>query len=135
MHVNQLAKMLMTTPDTVRFYTRIGFLRPTKNARNSYKCYDGDDRRRLHFILCARQLGFSVEEVGTLLTQSEAGSEYCPQVMEILQQRLDEVQFLLAHTLSLKDRLRKALEEWRQQPGRAPTGNMLDLLIRDFAEH
>jgi hypothetical protein len=47
MHVNQLAHSLQVSTDTVRFYTKIAFLRPLKSAVNGYKIYDESDRQRL----------------------------------------------------------------------------------------
>ncbi len=44
MQVGQLAKLLNTTPDTVRYYTRIGLLRPRKDSGSDYKYYDDKQR-------------------------------------------------------------------------------------------
>ena len=49
MRVSELAKNLEVNPDTVRYYTRIGLLRPRKNAENGYKEYDERDISRLNF--------------------------------------------------------------------------------------
>jgi DNA-binding transcriptional MerR regulator len=37
MRVTELANALSTTPDTVRYYTRIGLIVPTKSPENGYK--------------------------------------------------------------------------------------------------
>jgi MerR family Zn(II)-responsive transcriptional regulator of zntA len=134
MHVNQLAKALKTTPDTVRYYTRIGLLKPSKDRSNAYKRYSEDDRKRLRFILCARQMDFTVEQIAQLLQQAEQGREYCPQAAELLQARLEDVQQRLAQTLSLKERLGTALKQWQMQPQKAPTGDMLTELVENFVE-
>jgi DNA-binding transcriptional MerR regulator len=62
MTVSELAEVLLITPDTVRYYTRVGFLSPAKNSSNGYKDYGESDQHRLRFILSARQLGFSVKK-------------------------------------------------------------------------
>ena len=64
MRVNQLDREIGVNGDTVRFYTRIGFLNPVKDPVNGYKEYSPKDRRFLRFILSARQLGFSVNDIG-----------------------------------------------------------------------
>ncbi|WP_434952687.1 MerR family transcriptional regulator [Shewanella sp. HL-SH4] len=63
MKVNQLANELSITADTVRFYTRIGLLNPNKSPVNGYKIYNGEDKSRMQFILSARKLDFSVDEI------------------------------------------------------------------------
>ncbi|MGQ9427442.1 MerR family DNA-binding protein [Gilvimarinus sp. F26214L] len=134
MHVHQLAKSLKTTPDTVRYYTRIGLLRPIKDSNNAYKCYGDEERKRLRFILCARQMGFSVDEIGQILTEAEKSDTPCPQVAELLQQRLEDIQQRLAQTLSLQDVLSDALKQWQSCSNPAPTGEMLNELIENFVD-
>lgn len=53
MRVNELAKKLAVTADTVRYYTRIGILEPAKSTENGYKHYSKDDESRLRFVLKA----------------------------------------------------------------------------------
>ena len=60
MRVSELAKAMVTTPDTVRYYTRIGLISPIKNPVNGYKTYGKSVQQRLGFILSARLLNFSV---------------------------------------------------------------------------
>lgn len=134
MHVNQLAKALKTTPDTVRYYTRIGLLKPIKDRNNAYKCYDGDDHKRLRFILCARQMGFTVEEVSQILNQAEQGKSPCPHIAGLLEDRLDQIQQRLGQTLALTEVLGESLQQWRKSPRQAPTGQMLNELIENFVE-
>lgn len=63
MRVIQLTNALSTTPDTVRYYTRVGFMTPIKSHENGYKYYGKAELQRLRFILSARQLDFSVDEI------------------------------------------------------------------------
>lgn len=133
MHVNQLAKALFTTPDTVRYYTRIGLLRPHKNERNAYKYYSQEDKERLRFILCARQMDFTVEEIAQLFAQAEKTDGCCPELIELVQRKLDDAQQRLAHTIALKRHLRAAFQEWRES-AQVPTGPMLKDAITNFGD-
>lgn len=134
MHVNQLAKALKTTPDTVRYYTRIGLLKPSKDENNAYKCYEDDDCKRLRFILCARQMGFTVEEIGQILNQADQGKSPCPHIAGLLEDRLGQIQQRLAQTMALTKVLNQSLEQWRENPQQAPTGQMLNELIENFVD-
>src|SRR5690554_7328636 len=60
MKVKEIATAAGVNPDTVRFYTREGLLRPVRNPDNNYQLYDAEDLRRLRFARKARQQGVSV---------------------------------------------------------------------------
>ena len=46
MLVNQLAKRGNIASHVVRYYTKIGLLKPKKDIANGYKQFDGDDVER-----------------------------------------------------------------------------------------
>ena len=53
--------------ETVRFYQRRGLLAQPERAGPGFREYSEDDRQRLAFIRRARQLGFTLGEIGDLL--------------------------------------------------------------------
>tara|TARA_R100001377_G_scaffold44138_1_gene25101 strand:+ start:1006 stop:1428 length:423 start_codon:yes stop_codon:yes gene_type:complete len=135
MRVTELAKAMDTTPDTVRYYTRIGLIVPIKSSENGYKTYGLKVRQRLKFILCARQLDFSVEEIKDILAESDKGHTACPLVREIVEHRLAETEKQFQATLLLREKLRDAIEDWRTKPNKAPTGHMICHLIEGDTLH
>ena len=114
MHVHQLAKKLEVGADTVRFYTRIGFLHPIKNPSNGYREYSEEDRRRLAFILSARQLGFSIEDLHQMFDDKLLDDQHSLQLKRLIDERLRQVKPRLDGALQLYDRLQTALMQWRQ---------------------
>lgn len=133
MKVNQLAQNLGITGDTVRYYTRIGYLHPVRNKSNGYKEYSEKDERRLRFILSARQLGFTVEDIGRIIEMAEKGNTPCPMVRRIIDQRLLETERQFSETMALRKRMQAAIDVWQHKPDKAPTGDMICHLIEDFA--
>ncbi|NQY87859.1 MAG: MerR family DNA-binding protein [Colwellia sp.] len=129
MRVSELANILNTTADTVRYYTRIGLITPIKNAENGYKTYGKKVQQRLKFILSARQLDFSVLEIKDILAESDKGHTACPLVREIVEHRLAETEKQFQAALLLREKLRKAIEDWQGKPNKAPTGHMICHLI------
>lgn len=129
MQVAEFANLMSTTPDTVRYYTRIGLLTPNKSANNGYKVFGKPEQKRLKFILSARQLDFSVEEITDILTQSDKGHTACPLVREIVEHRLAETEKQFQAALLLREKLRKAIDDWQKKPNKAPTGKMICHLI------
>ena len=132
MRVNELAKRLGVTADTVRFYTRNRFLKPVKEVQSGYRQYSESDYRRLRFILSARQLGFSVEDIGSLLKEADAGKAACPVARQIITDRLEEVELRFRDTAALLERMRAAAREWQQQSDCKPSGNTICHLIENF---
>ena len=82
--------------ETIRYYERIGLL-PVPERTGRYRRYDAADVRRLAFIRRARELGFTLDEVRTLLKLSESGGEIaCADVREIAASHLAEVKAKIA---------------------------------------
>ena len=130
MKVSQLAKVLNTTPDTVRYYSRIGLIMPIKNTENGYKSYNQQAQQRLKFILSARQLDFSVEEIKEIPLVADNGSTACPLVREIVEHRLAETEKKFNDALAFRNVLRNAIDDWKSKPDKSPTGDMLCHLIQ-----
>lgn len=135
MRVSELAKNLMITPDTVRFYTRSGFIKPLKDSRNGYKYYSEKDQQRLAFIVSARKLGFTVNDIAKILHESDQGHTACNLVRDIIEQKLSETEQQFQQTLALRNRLQAAIIDWRDKPNKAPTGDMICHLIESFSQH
>ncbi len=133
MQVSEIAEQTQTTVDTIRFYSRIGYLRPKKDPTNGYRIYGETDAVHMRFILSARHLGFSVNDVGQLLRHASAGESPCPVARDIVKKRLEETEQSFNEMLLLRKRLISAVESWESKPDLAPTGEMICHLIQEFA--
>ena len=134
MRVSQLANHLNIAPDTVRYYTRIGLITPEINQHNGYKEYGGSDGKRLNFIIGARNLGFSIKDIKSILVESDSGISSCPLVRELIEKRLAETELQFTQTFALRQRMRTAIKEWKDKPDKAPTGEMICHLIESFSQ-
>ena len=77
--------------ETIRYYERIGVL-PTASRRGRYRCYQAQDVARLRFICRSRELGFSLEEVRTLLDLAKQGGvRSCGRVRALAADHLEAV--------------------------------------------
>jgi len=129
MRVNQLAEKVGVTPDTVRYYTRIEMIFPTKSIENGYKNYSTGDEKRLVFILKARHLGFSVREIKDIIAMSKTGKSPCCKVREVVQKHLDEAKLKIAELHQLSSHMQRALDTWQSMPDSMPDGNSVCDLI------
>ena len=132
MKVSELATLLGVTTDTIRFYTRIGLLVPTKSPNNGYKFYRDKEVSRMRFIMSARNLGFSVDEIKVIFSKTDHGESACTMVKQLISQKLAETEKLFNETLALRNRLTKAVNDWENLPALAPTGAMVCHLIEGF---
>ena len=73
MKVNELARQAKVPAHVVRYYARIGLLKPQRNPENHYREFSGADIRRLHFIRCVQSLGYSLHEIAAMLQRLETG--------------------------------------------------------------
>ena len=134
MRVNELAKRAGVTPDTVRYYTRVGLLTPSKDSENGYKNYNAADEKRLHFIIKSRHLGFSIVEIQEIINMSSKGNSPCCRVREIVKKRLNEAQQTIKELQQLHQRMKRAADTWEAMPDGEPTGDSVCSLIEMWEE-
>jgi MerR family mercuric resistance operon transcriptional regulator len=72
--IGELSRQTQCNIETIRYYERIGLL-PRPRRKGNFRRYDDDDVSRVKFIRRARQLGFTLDEVRSLLLLSAAGGE------------------------------------------------------------
>jgi MerR family transcriptional regulator, copper efflux regulator len=67
--IGKLAKDAGVNLETVRYYERRGLLpKPPRSTSSGYRQFPEDAARRLRFIRRAQELGFSLAEIGELLS-------------------------------------------------------------------
>ncbi len=69
--IGELAKACGVNVDTVRYYQRRGLLAVPERPRGGMRRYGANTIARLGFIRRAQNVGFTLEEVGTLLKLGE----------------------------------------------------------------
>lgn len=128
-----LAKLADVPVFTIRYYTRVGLLSPVRNSTNGYKMYGEADVERLRFITSAKELGFTLGEIGEILDHAAHGDTPCPMVREIVENRIEENKQRIAELKRLQKRLEKATDLWSGMKNAAPDGHSVCRLIESFA--
>src|SRR5688572_30504710 len=70
MTIGRLAKQAGVNIDTIRYYERNGLIPEAARRASGYREYELSDVERLRFILRAKDLGFTLAEIGELLSLS-----------------------------------------------------------------
>lgn len=132
--VNQVARETGVPAHTVRYYTRIGLLRPGRRRDNGYKQFTAREVQRLNFIRRAQKLGFSLGEIEEMVSLANRGETPCPRVRQILAQRLLQTRANLDELAALVHRIETALEQWAAMKDGVPDGDAVCTLIESFSE-
>lgn len=79
--------------DTLRFYEKTGLLVPSARNESGYRLYDKGDEAKLNFILRAKRVGFSLEEIAELLSiRLESAEHSCAEPKLITDTKLQQVE-------------------------------------------
>ena len=129
MTVIELAKLVGVTPDVIRYYARIGLLKPKRNPANNYKQFSPADVKHVQFIRRAQRLGFALVEIAEIVKKSRQGNTPCPMVRETIQRRIEEKSRDLKDLIGLQNRMKSALAQWKNLPDGIPDGHAICQLI------
>ena len=131
--VTELANQCNTTPHAVRYYTRMGLLRPKRNPGNGYRIYKEAEVSWLRFVRQAKSLGYTLKEIKEIMHDVDDNASPCPRVREILARRIVENRQHLEELMVLQTRMEKALEQWAKMPDGVPDGHSVCHLIESVA--
>lgn len=95
---------------TIRYYEQIGLLPAPPRNEGNRRHYGEGDLRRLAFIRHARELGFEIEAIRTLLTLQDNPSQPCATADSIAKARLTEVEQRIRSLTALKAELELMVE-------------------------
>src|SRR5713101_4783234 len=88
--IGQLAGRLGLNVRTLRYYESIGLLPAPSRTESGYWLYREADEDRLRFVLQAKRVGLSLEEIGRILELSRHGSA-CDFVRETVSRHIAEI--------------------------------------------
>ena len=96
---------------TIRFYEEIGLLPPPPRTASDRRMYDDDAERRLSFIRHARQLGFDLDSIRSLLDLSDHPDRPCAEASTLAERHLAEVKQKIAQLRALQGELSRMTAE------------------------
>ncbi len=108
MTIGEVAERAELAASTLRYYESAGLLRPPARS-NGRRRYGEDVFRRLTAIKVAREAGFTIAEVRTLLGSVEEGEPISARWRELAQQKLVEVEALMERARGMKRLLEEGL--------------------------
>lgn len=97
----QFAKLANVSERTIRYYDKIGLLKPSFVMENGYRQYSDLDLLKLQKILSLKHLGFSIEEIFPMVMDNT-------NLKGSFELQIDLIEDKISHLQSLKDALKRA---------------------------
>ncbi|MBS4201725.1 MerR family transcriptional regulator [Bacillus sp. FJAT-49732] len=72
--VGELATLTGLTIRTLRYYDQIDLFSPSQYTESGHRLYTKSDLSKLHQILALKQIGLSLEDIKSVITNKEKGS-------------------------------------------------------------
>jgi MerR family mercuric resistance operon transcriptional regulator len=112
--------------ETIRYYERVGLLASPARTAGGYRSYRPEEVQRLRFITRGRDLGFSLDEIRSLLTLSDDITLSCGEVDGLARTHLDDIRGRILELNRMANELERTIMAC--QGGRRAQCTILDAL-------
>ncbi len=111
--ISMAAKKAGIGLETIRYYQRIGLVEEPKKPNSGYRVYPEETVSRLKFIQRAKELGFSLSEISTLLV---LGDGQCVETREIASHKLTIIKNKISDLQAIESTLEKLINSCEKNP-------------------
>ncbi len=127
----ELAQRTGCNLETVRYYEKVGLLPAPPRTASGYRSYDTTHERRLRFVLRARELGFSLDEIRALLRLVDERDQPCAEVQGLASVHLQDVRSKIADLRRMERVLKDVVAQCGD--GTLPECPLIEALFRETA--
>jgi Hg(II)-responsive transcriptional regulator len=118
MRSSQAAAQAGVNVQTLRYYERCGLLPEPARLDSGYRSYGIEAVRTVRFVKRAQQLGFSLEEIGSLLDLAAGGPDSCDAARSIATEKLAQLERKITDLCAMRDSLRQLAATCDRDRGR-----------------
>lgn len=112
MRIAEVAQQFDITPDTLRYYERIGLLPRIKRTASGVRDYSEADCGRIEFIKCMRGANVSIEALQEYMRLLDLGDATMAERKAILEKQRDIAQARIAEMQAGLDRLNHKIDNY-----------------------
>lgn len=128
---SDLARMTGCNLETIRYYESVGLMPDPPRSPAGHRRYGAAHVERLGFVMRARDLGFSMEEIRGLLSLVDHGSHTCAEVERLGRHQLDVVRAKIQDLRKIETTLAQTIA--RCTGASTPDCPLLDVLTQKRA--
>ena len=115
MKIGELAEQTGLAPSRIRFYERIGLLKPALRQANGYRSYPADAVMALKLIATGQQAGFSLDELRALLPKNLVEWEH-DSLLDTLQRKIADIELMQDRLAQSKSQLKTLVTQIKAKP-------------------
>ncbi|WP_373653342.1 MerR family transcriptional regulator [Schlesneria sp. DSM 10557] len=109
--IGALAKEAQIGVETVRFYERQGLLEPPQRKGSGYRQYDEQTVQLLQFIRRAKQLGFTLKEIKSLIALQSDVAAPRSEIRRQSLQKIAEIDAKIADLQRMRSDLKSLIDQ------------------------
>ena len=106
--IGEVAQRAGVSVDTIRYYEKRKLLPPSPRSEGGFRLFAVETIERVRFIKQAQEMGFSLDEIRTLLTGGGSGA--CGQMRDLLHAKLEEIGLRMKGLRTFKRTLTRHLQ-------------------------
>ena len=118
MRTGEVAEQSGVNIETLRYYERRGLLQPPPRQPSGYREYTTDAVRIVRFVKRAQELGFTLEEVESLLDLAAGGPRRCESARAVASQRLADLDAKMRSLRAMQRSLQRLIATCEQPRSR-----------------
>jgi Cu(I)-responsive transcriptional regulator len=103
LNIGQASERAGVSTKMIRYYEEIGLIPPTERTESGYRTYGDKEIHTLRFIRRARDLGFSIEEIGDLLALWKDRSRRSADVKRLALKHVEDLRARIAELSGMAD--------------------------------
>ena len=108
--IGELARVTGVNAKTIRFYEAEGLIPEPARTHSGYRAYSPEAVSRLDFILKAKRLGLSLNEILGILRLHDAKESTCVHVRGLVEQKIADIETAIEALQSFKQDLAELRE-------------------------
>ena len=86
--IKQASELTGINLETIRYYEKQGLIKPILREQNGYRVFDENQLEQLRFIKTCRNIGFSLNDIKTLLQLQQTPNKQCNEIHALAEQHL-----------------------------------------------
>ncbi len=124
----EIARLAGVSVDTLHHYESKGVLPSPERSANSYRVYSREALDRVRLIRRALGLGFTLDELASILAIRDSGGAPCRKVRRMAGEKLDQLDRRIEELVALRDQMKEMIADWDASLEKTGDGKRAHLL-------